>query len=64
MKRSEVLQEVRKMRFGEAYEKWKQRRSTLRLAYGLYFMGLDAWISFTGILLFVPCVLVLPHPNP
>ena len=28
MRRTEVLLEVRKMRFGEAYEKWKQRRLT------------------------------------
>src|SRR5512135_1677324 len=28
MRRTEVLQEVRKMRFSEAYEKWKQRRLT------------------------------------
>lgn len=28
MRRTEVLQEVRKMRFSEAYEKWKERRFT------------------------------------
>jgi len=28
MRRTEVLQEVRKMRFGEMYEGWKQRRLT------------------------------------
>src|ERR1700690_2512744 len=28
MKRSEVLQEVRKMRFEESYEGWKERRLT------------------------------------
>lgn len=28
MRRTEILQEVRKMRFSEAYEKWKERRFT------------------------------------